>query len=241
MIPAKLRYEVKRLFENTATESFERNLKSGRLNVRALTRHSISPNLFQRRYEEEGIDSAVVILLDVSGSMYDGIRGKAGQPRTTRMASAAPTCAALLETLSAAQVATALVTFDDYTSVLKPWNMNARKAITLLESIDGMGGSDDATALMHVHNMLYRRPEQRRLCFVLTDGQGDIRQAKAQVIVRVDRMSTGNFGASSRLVMVFGRPELIGGRVTGCTTQSRARKSSCFCLVEISVSNMLTC
>lgn len=181
MIPAKLRYEVKRLFENTATESFERNLKSGRLNVRALTRHSISPNLFQRRYEEEGIDSAVVILLDVSGSMYDGIRGKAGQPRTTRMASAAPTCVALLETLSAAQVATALVTFDDYTSVLKPWNMNHKKAITLLESIDGMGGSDDATALAHVHNMLYRRPEQRRLCFVLTDGQGDIQQAKAQV------------------------------------------------------------
>ena len=181
MIPAKLRYEVKRLFENTACESFERNLKSGRLNVRALTKHSISANLFQRRYEEEGIDSAVVILLDVSGSMYDGIRVKAGEPRTTRMASAAPTCAALLETLSAAQVATALVTFDDYTSVLKPWNMNARKAITLLESIDGMGGSDDATALAHVHNMLYRRPEQRRLCFVLTDGQGDIAQAKAQV------------------------------------------------------------
>jgi len=180
MIPAKLRYEVKRLFENTATESFERNLKSGRLNIRALTKHSISPNLFQRRYEEEGIDSAVVILLDVSGSMYDGIR-VFGQPRTTRMASAAPTCAALLETLSAAQVATALVTFDDYTSVLKPWAMNYRKAITLLESIDGMGGSDDATALAHVHNMLYRRPEQRRLCFVLTDGQGDIAQAKAQV------------------------------------------------------------
>ena len=181
MIPAKLRYEVKRLFENTATESFERNLKSGRLNVRAITRHSISANLFQRRYEEEGIDSAVVILLDVSGSMYDGIRVRAGAPRTTRMASAAPTCAALLETLSAAQVATALVTFDDYTSVLKPWSMNHKKAITLLESIDGMGGSDDATALAHVHNMLYRRPEQRRLCFVLTDGQGDIAQAKAQV------------------------------------------------------------
>lgn len=181
MIPAKLRYEVKRLFENTATESFERNLKSGRLNIRALTRHSISPNLFQRRYEAEGIDSAVVILLDVSGSMYDGIKVKAGQPRTTRMASAAPTCAALLETLSAAQVATALVTFDDFTSVLKPWAMNYRKAITLLESIDGMGGSDDATALAHVHNMLYRRPEKRRLCFVLTDGQGDIHQAKAQV------------------------------------------------------------
>ena len=181
MIPAKLRYEVKRLFENTATESFERNLKSGRLNVRALTKHSISPNLFQRRYEQEGIDSAVVILLDVSGSMYDAISKGFGQPRTTRMASAAPTCAALLETLSAAQVATSLVTFDDYTSVLKPWNMNARKAITLLESIDGQGGSDDATALAHVHNMLYRRPEQRRLCFVLTDGQGNIQEAKAQV------------------------------------------------------------
>ena len=181
MIAAKLRYEVKRLFENTATESFERNLKTGRLNVRALTRHSISENLFQRRYEEEGIDSAVVILLDVSGSMYDGINVGAGKPRVTRMASAAPVCVALLETLSAAQVATALVTFDDFTSVLKPWSMNYRKAVTMLEKIAGMGGSDDATALMHVHQMLYRRPEQRRICFVLTDGQGDIQQAKAQV------------------------------------------------------------
>lgn len=181
MIPAKLRYEVKRLFENTASESFERNLKSGRLNVRALTRHSITQNLFQRRYEEEGIDSAVVILLDVSGSMYDMIRVRAGEPKVSRMASAAPVCVALLETLSAAQVATALVTFDDYTSVLKPWAMNYRKAIPMLERIAGMGGSDDATALMHVHQMLYKRPEQRRLCFVLTDGQGDIAQAKAQV------------------------------------------------------------
>ena len=181
MIAAKLRYEVKRLFENTATESFERNLKTGRLNVRALTKHSISENLFQRRYEEEGIDSAVVILLDVSGSMYDGISVGFGKPRVTRMASAAPVCVALLETLSAAQVATALVTFDDFTSVLKPWSMNYRKAVTMLEKIAGMGGSDDATALMHVHQMLYRRPEKRRICFVLTDGQGDIAQAKAQV------------------------------------------------------------
>jgi cobalamin biosynthesis protein CobT len=181
MIAAKLRYEVKRLFENTATESFERNLKTGRLNVRALTKHSISETLFQRRYEEEGIDSAVVILLDVSGSMYDGISVGVGKPRVTRMASAAPVCVALLETLSAAQVATALVTFDDFTSVLKPWNMNYRKAVTMLEKIAGMGGSDDATALMHVHQMLYRRPEKRRICFVLTDGQGDIQQAKAQV------------------------------------------------------------
>jgi Mg-chelatase subunit ChlD len=146
-----------------------------------LTKHSISETLFQRRYEEEGIDSAVVILLDVSGSMYDGISVGVGKPRVTRMASAAPVCVALLETLSAAQVATALVTFDDFTSVLKPWNMNYRKAVTMLEKIAGMGGSDDATALMHVHQMLYRRPEKRRICFVLTDGQGDIQQAKAQV------------------------------------------------------------
>jgi cobalamin biosynthesis protein CobT len=180
MIPAKLRYEVKRLFENTATESFERNLKNGRLNVRALTRHSISDTLFQRRYEEEGIDSAVVILLDVSGSMYDYITRFNKKP-IMRMASAAPVCVALLETLSAAQVATALVTFDDYTSVLKPWSMNYRKAVPLLEHIEGMGGSDDATALSHVHHMLYKRPEQRRICFVLTDGQGDIENAKAQV------------------------------------------------------------
>jgi putative addiction module killer protein len=67
------------------------------------------------------------------------------------------------------------------------------------------------------------------------------RQAKARVIVRVDRMSTGNFGDVKPLGDGVWEARIDWGPGTGCTTQSRARKSSCFCLVEISVSKMLTC
>jgi len=180
MITAKLRYEVKRLFENSACESYERNLKNGRLNVRALTRHTISDRLFQRRYETEGVDSAVTIVLDCSGSMYDMVRGADGKA-TCRMAHAVNVCSALLQTLSSAQVATSVVTYDDYTSVLKDWNTNYRKVIPMLEHIGGMGGSNDFHAVMTAHQMLYARPEQRKVCFVLTDGMGDMTATRDQV------------------------------------------------------------
>jgi cobalamin biosynthesis protein CobT len=180
MTTAKLRYEVKRLFENTACESFESNLKNGRLNARALTRHTISDRLFQRRYETEGVDSAVTIVLDCSGSMYDAITDKEGK-HTSRMAQAVQVCASLLQTLTSAQVATSVVTYDDYTSVLKPWNMNYRKVLPLLECMGGMGGSNDYHAVMTAHQMLYARPEKRKVCFVLTDGMGNMLATREQV------------------------------------------------------------
>jgi cobalamin biosynthesis protein CobT len=180
MTTAKLRYEVKRLFENTACESFERNLKNGRLNVRALTRHTISDRLFQKRYETEGVDSAVTIVLDCSGSMYDTFKMKDGTV-TCRMAQAVKVCSALLQTLSCAQVATSVVTYDDHTSVLKPWNMNYRKVLPMLECMGGEQGSNDYHAVMTAHQMLYARPEQRKVCFVLTDGMGNFMATREQV------------------------------------------------------------
>ena len=180
MTTAKLRYEVKRMFENSACESFERNLKGGRLNVRALTRHTISDRLFQKRYETEGVDSAVTIVLDCSGSMYEAFNLKDGTT-TCRMAQAVKVCGALLETLTSAQVATSVVTYDDYTSVLKPWNMNYRKVIPMLERIGGERGSNDYHAVMTAHQMLYVRPEQRKVCFVLTDGMGNMTATRDQV------------------------------------------------------------
>lgn len=180
MTTAKLRYEVKKLFENTACDAYERNLKGGRLNVRALTRHTVSDRMFQRRYETDGVDSAVTIVLDCSGSMYDGVKDKQGK-HTTRMEHAVQVCAALLQTLTAAQVATSVVTYDDVTSVLKPWNTNYRKVLPLLECMGGMGGSNDYHAVMTAHQMLYARPESRKVCFVLTDGMGDILATRQQV------------------------------------------------------------
>jgi cobalamin biosynthesis protein CobT len=162
MIPAKLRYEIRKMFENSGTEEFNINRKQGSLNVNALATIGHSDRLFKRRSEVAGTDSAVTVVIDCSGSMSGD-----------RMQNAVDVCYALLSTLSQAGVATSVVTFSTYVSVLKPWNMTHQKAKGLLECLDANGGTNDYGAVNYAHGMLYRRPEQRKVCFVLTDGEGD--------------------------------------------------------------------
>ena len=162
MIPAKLRYEIRRLFENSGTEEFNINRKQGSLNVNALPTLGHSDRLFKRRSEVAGIDSAVSIVLDCSGSMQ----------ADDRMQHAVDVCYALLTTLGQAGVPTSVVTFSGVVSTLKPWGMTHQRAKPLLERIHCGGGTNDYAALNFAHGMLLRRPEARRVCFVLTDGEG---------------------------------------------------------------------
>lgn len=161
MIPAKLRYEIRRMFENSGTEEFNINRKQGSLNVHALPTLAHNDRLFKRRSEVAGVDSAVTIVIDCSGSM-DG----------DRMQNAVEVCYALLLTLHQSGVATSVVTFSGMASILKPWNMTPQKAKPLLQRIHPSGGTNDYGALNFAHGLLLRRPEQRRVCFVLTDGEG---------------------------------------------------------------------
>lgn len=162
MIPAKLRYEIRRLFENSGTEEFNINRKQGSLNVNALPHIGHSERLFKRRSEVAGIDSAVSIVLDCSGSMSND----------DRMQHAIDVCYALLTTLSQAGVPTSVVTFSGVVSTLKPWNTPYQRVKPLLECVACSGGTNDYAALNFAHGMLLRRPEARKVCFVLTDGEG---------------------------------------------------------------------
>ena len=101
MIPAKLRYEIRKMFENSGTEEYNINRKQGSLNVNALANIGHTDRLFKRRAEVAGTDSAVTVVIDCSGSM-DG----------DRMQNAVNVCYALLTTLSQAGVATSVVTFS---------------------------------------------------------------------------------------------------------------------------------
>jgi cobalamin biosynthesis protein CobT len=177
-IPAKLRYEVKRLFENSGSDEFNLKRKTGALNVHALPSFATgSVDLFKRRQEVEGIDSAVIILLDVSGSMFDDHNNKNAE----RMIAAIQTTQALLETLNKAGVKTAVLTFGSYTTVIKGFDMPALKAVPLLERIKDGGSTNDYFAIRYAHKLLLQRPEQRKVVFSITDGDGHRRKAKAQV------------------------------------------------------------
>ena len=169
MIPAKLRYEIRKMFENSGSEEFNINRKTGSLNVNALATIGHNDRLFKRRTEVAGIDSAVTVVLDCSGSMDND-----------RMQNAVNVCYALLTTLSQAGVATSVVTFSNHISVLKPWNMPYQKTKLLLESVDASGGTNDYAAVQFAHGLLHRRPEERKVCFVLTDGEGSPAATRAQ-------------------------------------------------------------
>ena len=165
-VPAKMRYDLKRMFDKSGMEEFQPGRKTGALNVRALPSMARgNDRLFKRRMEVEGIDSAVVIVLDVSGSMEEACSG-------TRIRPAVKTLAALLESLNAAGVATCVVTFANSTSVLKPWAMPVKKALGEIKGVCCGGSTNDYFAVRYAHELLLARTEQRKVCFVITAGGG---------------------------------------------------------------------
>lgn len=172
-VPARLRYELRRLFENTAQTLHLNNRKTGRLNPGALARHQVTDTVFRKRLDIEGIDSAVVICLDLSGSMYD---------YPERIKAALSATYALSDTLTAAGVNVAVVTFDRFASVAVPFGAPRRN---LLDTIPRIHGGElytnDWYALRLAHDLLHRRHEARKVVFFVSDGCGLMDEMKAQV------------------------------------------------------------
>jgi Mg-chelatase subunit ChlD len=183
VVPAKLRHEIKRLFDNSGLDEFQMNRKAGSINTAALSRAGFSAGVFKRRHEADGIDSAVAIVLDISDSMTTdgGQDPKTG--RGLRLLTATQACIALLDTLNRAQVQTAVLAFAQYTAVIKPFSMSAKKGVEALCKIRTRGSTNDYFAVRHAHNMLMDRPERRKITFVLTDGYGNTADTKTQVQV----------------------------------------------------------
>ncbi|CAB4180435.1 CobT, cobaltochelatase, CobT subunit [uncultured Caudovirales phage] len=189
---ARLRYEVKRLFENTANDEWQVNRRAGSLNVRALPKVSTSDRLFKRRLDSEGVDSAVVVVLDVSGSMFDtqyvvDAKGLAMQDangdyvKTCYMDSAVKATAALLDTLTRAGVKVSLHTFGSRTSVFKGFDEPLARGLSKLAHVWSGGDTNDYQAIRYAHEVLAYRPEARKAVFVITDGEGNAQAAAAQV------------------------------------------------------------
>jgi uncharacterized protein YegL len=180
-IPAKLRYEVKRLFDNSGLSEFSRNRKAGSINVHALpTVGAGNDRVFKRRLDVAGVDSAVVILLDVSGSMFDKRTQRDGQDKN-RIASAVMTSRALLDTLAAAGVDSAVIAFGSMIYPIKTFGTNHRKVNAQMGNLCSLGGTSDYTALRYAHELLARRSESRKLVFVITDGRGQPDAVRQQI------------------------------------------------------------
>jgi Mg-chelatase subunit ChlD len=171
-VPSKLRHEVRMLFENSGLDEFQMNRKSGKINTSALSSISTgNVHVFKRHHEEGGINSAVSIVLDASGSMEENKKDQL----------AIETTYALYETLSQAGVAVQVITFDNRTSVLVPFNTPVLKAKGIMKRFEINGSTNDYFAIRYAHEQLLVRPETRKVCFVLTDGQGHFEMVKLQI------------------------------------------------------------
>lgn len=162
---AKLRYEVRRLFEMSGIDEFQLNRRHGQLDAGNL--HTIAAGndrVFKRHYEEGGIDSAVVFIMDCSGSMFG---------YDSYMSVAAPVMATMMDTLDRAGVATSIVTFGTHVSLLKPWEMTAKKAMPYIARLRSGSDNSDSQALRYAHSLLHTRPEKRKVVFILADGGVD--------------------------------------------------------------------
>ena len=207
-VPARLRYEVKRLFDNTGREDFQRNRRTGSINVSALHKVGITDKLFQRRHEVEGIDSAVVICLDVSGSMFDEGKTNATYGCSDRIVQASLTARALLDTLHRAQVATSVITFGSATAILKPFGEHPTKAAQKINSLRMGGSTNDYFAVRYAHKLLLNRPEQRKICFVITDGVGRFQLVRQQCETG-ERMGITTIGIGIEMNVSMAYPQSI--------------------------------
>lgn len=195
-INARAKKQVRDLFENTGLDEFDGSKKSGTLDVGALAGVGAGKtNVFKRRIEEEGVDSAVIILIDVSSSMWDD-----GKEDAARKAAAE-----LTRTLTRAGVEVAIVTFNGSHSVAHKFSTNKAKLLDAISRIRCSGGTNDYAAVRACHAMLARHTAERKVLFVMSDGDGHKLETKAQVAVgRRLGITTLAVGIGHRVHDVYG-------------------------------------
>jgi len=177
----KIRNEIKRMLENTGRSDWSPHRKAGALNVRALPSISTgNVNLFKRRDEVEGVDSAVLILLDNSGSMEYPKDG------STRMFAAVPVVVALHAAATAAGAAVAVDAFSIGTTPVVGWGAPTAKLASLISKIKPNYNTNDYQAVRLAGDKLLARPEQRKVLIVITDGNGD-RERTSKHVAALER------------------------------------------------------
>jgi len=151
--------------------------RTGRLYKRALIRPVLPPvdggawnsKIFYKREENKKINTAVTVLVDVSGSM-------AGQ----KLQHASQAACLLTNCLARAlKVPTEVLCFafrrNVSMGIVKPFDQVATDDAYIAGGIYasyrmGGGGNDDANALLWAYDRLIKRKEQKRILIVLSDG-----------------------------------------------------------------------
>lgn len=151
---------------------------SGRLDRRALVRMKTgAPDVYSRRDDEPGVDTALLILIDGSSSMQIGVTGNLNRLDTARVtawhiAKAAEMAGAKL----AIGAFYTRVTKGDGAQILvvKPWDMPCADCAYSLTRLQADNFTPLSAAIIAGAGMLEDVPATRHIMLVLTDGECDL-------------------------------------------------------------------
>ena len=156
--------------------------RHGRLSTHGLYRLAIhNPKLFLQNESVTGIDIAVHILLDISGSM------------TSRIDLACAACYSVALALAAIPgISVGVSAFpadyeDDVTATVYPLLRHGERVVNSF-SVEAHGSTPLTEAMWYVLGLLSNRPEHRKIVLVVTDGYPDEPETTKETITVAQRM-----------------------------------------------------
>jgi len=165
--------QISRLLVSAEQRQVTHRETSGRLDRRALARMGAgASDVFTRRQETPGIDTAVLILIDGSASM-DHSRMTIAQTAAWHIAKAA----------EAAGGKVAIAHFSSYrmdtyavVRIVKDWTMQAQDSAAAISALDANGSTPLSPAIIECSRMLAGVNATRRILLCLTDGECNFKQ-----------------------------------------------------------------
>jgi cobalamin biosynthesis protein CobT len=143
--------------------------------------------------------------------MFDEGKQNSKYGCSDRIVQASMTAQALIDTLQRSQVATCVLTFGGRTAVIKQFNERAIKAKGKISGLANGGNTNDYFAVRYAHKLLLNRPEQRKITFVITDGEGDPKRTRQQVKIG-ERLGITTIGVGIELDVSRVYPQAVNVR-----------------------------
>lgn len=170
---AQLRAQLQGLIQASKLKRSIPRRVGRRLDNRTLTRLSVGDDrLFISREEKKGVNTAVLLILDGSGSMDYQVSGH-------KMHTATRACFVALETMySIPGVTAAAVEFDDTPNTVFNLCGWGQKPDSKNFNHEGGGGTVLSTALWLGWGELLSRPETRKIAVIFSDGDTNFRDTR---------------------------------------------------------------
>lgn len=173
--------KAKRVFGDSKKDRYERNLKTGRVSSRSLSRFAYGDDrLFQKRHIAEGVDFDIIVGLDVSGSTSSMSQSNYGKTLLSDIKSAGFYIASLFHK-TGVNFGMYAHTFnydqhdDGYLQQMieckalnKPWDDKAQQ---MLKDLRDSGGSLDGHNLEFYRKKLERSRANKKMIIYFTDGK----------------------------------------------------------------------